>query len=70
MRADSFLFAINGPEILFPFQIITTDPTALSTHSVKQQPTEKYQSNYCGDSDDGIVFEKLYASTNSQQNQE
>ena len=70
MRADSFLFPLDGPEILFPFQIITTHSTALSTHSVKQQPSEKYQSNYSNDSDDGIVFEKLYARTDSKQNQE
>jgi hypothetical protein len=70
MRAYSFLFTLNVPEIPFSLQKITTHLTTLSTHSIKKQPTKNYYPNYSSDSGNRIVFEKLHARANSQHNQE
>jgi hypothetical protein len=70
MRAHSFLFTLNVPEILFSFKKITTHLTTLSTHGIKQEASEKNYHNYASDSGNRIVFEKLYTRTKSQQTQE
>lgn len=69
MRAYSFLFAVNVPEILFPFKKVTTHLATFSAHGIKQQASDKNYSNNSSDSGDRIVFEKLYASANGEQNQ-
>jgi hypothetical protein len=69
MRAYSFLFTLNIPEILFPFKKISAHLTTPSTDGKKQEASEKHNPKYACDSGDRIVFEKLYAGTNSQQDQ-
>jgi hypothetical protein len=70
MRAYSFLFTFDVPEVLFSFKQITAHLTTLSTYRIKQDAAEKHYPQYGCDSGDRVVFEKLDASTNHHQDQE
>src|SRR5215212_8984457 len=50
MRAYSFLFTLDIPEILFPFKKISAYLTTPSTHGKKQEASEKHYPKYACDS--------------------